>query len=700
MPTTGEPETNIALGEVLRDLRPDSWRVHTEAAGSPLQGGGTPDILIEDAARWPVVIEAEYPPAATVEQEATERLNRKVGEGGLEIETAIALIYPHRFRQLRGEALRDAIRDSGDLRYALFTHRTNKPPDRLPAAGWLSGGVRDLAMLAHRAAAPTSRVDRLADELECGVSDAADLFTKSNPYGDDGGKALADVIGQSDDANGQTRRMAMTIIANALVFHAALADAHFQIPSDSSDSSDSSNSPSGSERSVRPVGDFRHAASFAPSELRDEWERILQRNYYPIFWSAREMLGTMSTKAAADVLNRLWRTAERLVAGGVTRSHDLTGVVFQRLIADKKFLATFFTGPPSATLLAGLALPIDRVPGGSGWQDAAALAKWQIGDFACGTGTLLAAAYQRISILHELYGGAPRTLHPPMMKNGLVGLDVLSSAVHLTATMLASAHPATPFEGECLLTMPYGKWGEAKREVAIGSLSLLSNVVQDGLIDYAAAKTAGGRRPEEVRDLVNRIEHGKFDLVIMNPPFTRPGGQEGEKIGAGNPAFAAFNTPKAVQKEMTAALRRARGDAPLATGNAGLAADFVDLAMRKLRPDGTLALVLPLSAVSGESWQTVRNELLKRFRSLTVVTIAAAKSHDRSFSQSTGMAECLIIGSGGQRPEARGQRPEARGQRPEATLLYCCAAARRALRQVRLSRSALPISYVANQSAA
>ena len=36
-------------------------------------------------------------------------------------------------------------------------------------------------------------------------------------------------------------------------------------------------------------------------------------------------------------------------------AHDLTGRIFQRLIADRKYLATFYTLPASAALLARLA---------------------------------------------------------------------------------------------------------------------------------------------------------------------------------------------------------------------------------------------------------------------------------------------------------------------------------------------------------
>ena len=229
MPKVLEPTVNVALAEVLQGLRPKSWTVRAEETGAVQGSAERPDILVEDAAGWPVAIEAEWPPAAGVEEEAQNRLYRRLSESGLFIETAIALIYPLELDDKSGQDLRDAILATEDLRYALYTHRENEAAERLPSSGWLRGNVRDLAMLLHRAAAPAGRVDALAEELERGVEQAADLFTKSNPYGESGGAALAEIIGQADDDGGQTRRMAMTIIANALVFHSALAAAHFQI---------------------------------------------------------------------------------------------------------------------------------------------------------------------------------------------------------------------------------------------------------------------------------------------------------------------------------------------------------------------------------------------------------------------------------------------------------------------------------------
>ena len=90
---THEHTLNVALGEILGDLRPHSWRVVSEEQGQ-LSGGGRPDILIEEASQWPVVIEAERTSHDSAEIDASGRLGRIVNETGKPIESAIALVYP------------------------------------------------------------------------------------------------------------------------------------------------------------------------------------------------------------------------------------------------------------------------------------------------------------------------------------------------------------------------------------------------------------------------------------------------------------------------------------------------------------------------------------------------------------------------------------------------------------------------------
>ena len=82
MPRQTEPSANNAMGSLLQGMLPRS-RVRSEntqaISGHP---GLRPDILVTAPGRSPVVIEAEYMPAHTVEPEAKERLGLEVAANG------------------------------------------------------------------------------------------------------------------------------------------------------------------------------------------------------------------------------------------------------------------------------------------------------------------------------------------------------------------------------------------------------------------------------------------------------------------------------------------------------------------------------------------------------------------------------------------------------------------------------------------
>lgn len=618
-----EHTINTSLGEVLND-RIRGWRVSSEQVGGVFEDGGRPDILIEKIDGWPIVLEAEVGNYRQAESDARSRVGMRLLSTGEPIHAAIALVYPNALRHHNGADLRKALTEI-PLEYALLSVESDGSISRFPKRGWICSTVSELVVLMYRSSIPSWRVEELADALELGVIQASGHFSARHPHGSALGQRVASLLGQSDDNNGQTRRMAMTVVIDALVFHAALATAEMTLKSKPI-------------RNVKSPAEFRSKGTFRPTQLSDEWELILDVNYWPIFHTAGEIVRILPTQDAASIIDILWATAERLIAGGVTKSHDLTGVVFQRLIADRKFLATYYTRPSGAALLAGLAIPIKCSLVGSDWEDQSALASVRIGDFACGTGTLLSTAYQRVGLLHEIHGGDAKALHPIMMERGLVGLDVLTVAVHLTAAMLAGSHPSTPFDGECLLTMPYGKfqWGEC-----LGSLDLLSKQTSFEIMQEAA-ETAGGRGAKGVRNLIQQVGHEQFELVIMNPPFTRHGAREGDRTNVHNPAFAAFGAEEEEQNLLSRHLRRL-GTGGHAHGHAGLASYFVDLAHRKTAKSGRLALVLPLTSMSGKSWDRIRALLRSEYSSAIIVTIAEKGSHTRSFSADTGMAECLFI---------------------------------------------------------
>ena len=72
-----------------------------------------------------------------------------------------------------------------------------------------------------------------------------------------------------------------------------------------------------------------------------------------------------------------------------------------------------------------------------------------------------------------------------------------------------------------------------------------------------------------------------------------------------------------------------------------------------------LALVLPLTVVSGESWSAARGVLARYYRDLTVMTIADVGDSQRSFSADTGMGEALVVGTRRREPAAAAADSEA-----------------------------------------
>ena len=353
---------------------------------------------------------------------------------------------------------------------------------------------------------------------------------------------------------------------------------------------------------------------------------------------------------AACILVTLRETAQDITATGVTNAHDLTGRIFQRLIADRKYLATFYTLPASAALLARLAVAkLDGVD----WSDADTIATLRVGDFACGTGALLSAVYEQIATRHERTGGNPAQLHPAMMEEVLYGCDVMPSAIHITGSTLSGMQPQVQFGKSRLYTLAYGRQPDGS--VKIGSLELLHATQQLVLINTSdPAQRTGSVGEETAAHIQIDIPDEGFDLVIMNPPFTRATNHEGTHAAVTNPAFAAFDATSVDQRDMGKRVN-ALGKDSCYHGNAGIASAFAALAHAKLKPGGVLALVLPLSAAVGLSWQSFRQMIAQHYTDVAVLSIAAT-GDEMSFSSDTGMAECLVVARKRKEDEATERR--------------------------------------------
>ena len=618
MPRTTETAFNTELAKVLRRKHPrwperigvEQTNVFSEAAG--LQ----PDIIVRHPGGLPVAVEIEYLPARSVEQDACQRLGKTLRETGETIEQALAVRIPDALASTSQSNLEEEL-EGAELEFCIFSGDIENP-DRWPETGWLDGSVDDLAAYIELAALSENRVVRGMYILEAGIDQAAVRLRDACVDAPDTLEAIARELHQKDGE--QTSRMAMAIVANALTFHMAIAGAH----------------------GIETLDQLRGARGrLSKSSILRVWRHILDTiNYWPIFKIASDILLPIRNGVAVGILERLSDVAADLVSLGATSQHDLCGRMFQRLITDRKFLATFYTLPSSAALLAELAvarLDID-------WSERDAVAGLRIADFACGTGALLNAVYESVLSRYRRKGGDDKELHSQMMEHALVGADIMPAATHLTASVLSSTHPSVTFGNTSIVTLPYGRQPKGSgRPISIGSLDLIEDEETIPLFGTGQEQLSGVGTIDNAN--VN-LPHGGFDLVIMNPPFTRSTGHEAEKIGVPTPAFAGFATSDGEMRLMSSLLKKIRKPSMVGHGNAGLASNFIDLAHAKVSgADGVLAVVLPAAFLQGKAWAATRRLLQEGYKKAIVVSIADAGTTDRAFSADTGIAEVLVVAS-------------------------------------------------------
>ncbi len=639
MPRTVEKALNIELANQLR-LKHPRWREEPDGTDivSAEQTGvldgqrrKQPDIVIRHVGGHPVVVETEYFPASTVEKEAIERLGNKIN--GRTVEGTIAVRIPNGLGQKSQSSLGEEIKKA-IYEYCLLFGSPDKI-SRWPKQGWLSGNIDNLAE-AIESVALSVTITKATDILQNGIDTGASMLRSYQTERPDMLPEMAKFLYQSDSP--QTTRMAVAIITNAFVFQTAIAGNH------------NISSPD------LLLGQNSVSLKLA---VRNCWQEIMETNYWPIFNISRELLAPVPESVARPFLEHLIKLAGQLTELGTANMHDLSGQMFQRLISDRKFLATFYTLPSSATMLANLAasrLSID-------WGNQEDIGKLRIADFACGTGSLISAVQHAVSVRFRRTGGDDRVLHKAMMEQILVATDIMPAATHLTASTLSSAHPNVCFDETNIYTLPYGS---DTGEVRIGALDLIDDKNVRNLFGTSAARRPGGRSERVEQTAV--IEHESCDLVIMNPPFTNPTNHESTEVPV--PSFAGFGTSEDEQKAMSARLkhirnvlkrRRERDSAydfspePAGHGNAGLASNFMDIAHAKLRPGGCLALVVPASFSQGAATNNARKMLEDFYDDVIIIAIATEGKTDRAFSSDTGMGEILLLGTRRERKRQIGE---------------------------------------------
>ena len=595
---THESVINAALADLFRQ------RAGLQAEAEVTQASrARPDVVVR-ADNGPVVVETEYAPARSVHADALARLGMRIN--GETVSVAFAVSVPAHL-QSAPQAHRASLLAAATLEWQEWrVDGTSGPRVR--------GTVDELAQAVRSAEAPVDDLDEAVERLEQGAHAAgAQLFRAPAVL-----QQVAEVF--QTEPGDEAANMGALVIINAMMFHERLRE---------------------STPGIQAVGMLRWGRRMAQSRLLDEWDKILEIDYYPIFRMARDVVSHLPYGVAPDVLDRCILTAERLLGMAATRRHDLAGRIFNRLIADRKFLAAFYTKIPTATLLAGLALDPSRWPD-MDWGDSDVLRNLTVIDPACGTGTLLMAAYQQVAdnarrtrVASSDDGSRTEAhLHRLLIEDVIQGADVVQAATHLTASTLAAMSPSITFQRMNLHTLPLGS--DSVNGPRLGSLGWLTHDRLDSLFSAAGEQIRGnGEGPD---DTARSAPRPCADLVIMNPPYTRHEGP-GDGSDRFTTIFGSFRDP-AVERQMSRALVRALQGTP-ANQRVGLASAFVVLADRLVREGGRIALVLPVTAVAGAAWSGVRQMWADRYD--VEYVLAVHDPQHRSLSEDTSIAEVLLV---------------------------------------------------------
>ena len=607
-----ESVLNITLARVFRE------RCGLNAASETLQGGPQPDILIR-LSQGPIIVETEFEPASTVEADALSRFGMEID--GRKIQNSFAVTVPAALRTASQSRLFERLASTTLAWQEWRSDGTSGPK--------LNGTPIELGDVIRRTTPPTSNLDEAVDALDEGARRAGSLL-----YSSPGTLGRVAKIFDADPGD-EVANMASLVVINAMIFQERLASA---------------------EVAFQPVSAAMLDGRFSKTRLLQLWEQILDIDYYPIFGMARDVVQELSDVEASDVLSECANTASVLLGMGAVGRHDLAGRIFNRLIAERKLLAAFYTSIPASSLLAGLALSPDRW-NSVDWSDTKDISKLRVVDPACGTGTLLMAAYRQLVQNHATAAQNEYddpSLHKALVEKVITGADVVQAAIHLTAATLASMSPSVRFEQMQLHTLRLGSeiqedlQGKEYRDVYLGSLEWLASP------DIQSFFSATEEQMGATAGTGSIVHRPNADLVISNPPFIRRVSAPGKKEAIAR-VFSISegdeDSKRAISKRTSALLKGAA-----ANQIAGHASSFTVLADRMVNPGGRIALVLPVTALFGHSWRAIRGMLASRYEIEFVVS-----SHDpklRSMSYDTGIAEALLVA----RRLKEGETPSGRGR--------------------------------------
>ena len=482
-----------------------------------------------------------------------------------------------------------------------------------PSGEWSTGSLTQLAQAVLQAPRSLSGADVAAQLLSDGLD--AVVQRMKTPMR----RALARALDlpatkpagrEHSDGYFVAAKRGMLVVATAMLFHHRVQQ---YLPAER---------PEGYDGEWPPASPTMCAEQEAAiSAFREAWRGILGVDYRPVFETGRTALAALSIdpdtgQAVSSLAGVVAQVSERVTG----LRHDLLGRIFHRVLDTARYDGSFYTSTAAAVLLASLSL---REQDGD-WSDPNFVASLRICDPACGTGTLLMAAAERIRDLRNATGRSDSAdeeyLGLLLVEDVLWGYDVNLSATHMAASTLGMLSPSTRFHRMNIHRTLLGVFDHAPY---LGSLDFLSG--QARLAGWPSAT-------QQVESEQGMAEAPPpMDLVIMNPPFTR------DSLRHDQFSRADEETIKKREKEILEGQPYREAARLHSSGGA-----FTVLAEKMLRANtGTLALVLPSVVPTAPGNLALRKYLAQRFHIDTIVS-----SHDPTrifFSENTSIGEILLI---------------------------------------------------------
>ena len=535
------------------------------------------------------------------------------------------------------------------------------PPHAAGQPVWRQGTVDDLAQVLHRADLPQRHV---AERIAVAVAKTSAAIAQRPTWA----RAMAESLNLPRTKSKDLRKaahIAALMLSNAMLIHHRLRRVD--------GIAEAVESLGGIRGSVNgsKTGWTRAEARTIRRRLAAAWDAILEIDYHPVFHPARLALGGLSdAEFPAAAGKALWELVGNAIAhadGLATFRFDHAGPLYHRLLATARFDGSFYTGNVAALFLSRLALPPKE---GFDWSSADAIGSLRVIDPACGTGTLLMAAMHTMMLHHET--GCPQAsgderelLQRELIESVLWGLDINRHGIQLAACNLTLGNPRIDYTRMNLYTMQHGV--QADGTVRAGSLEMLETeddredetpdpdsaaqrwMQADTLFPTAPlpqVELVGGERAEPHRKEAGGQASGaaepelpaeRFDVMIMNPPFTRN--------DIRNRQYAKDDRRALVgrEKAIAAFVAKRDPDAGAAIDQTSISTFFMPLAHRLLKqaPGATLAQILPVTALTGASGLRSRRFLADRFH---IEMLVASHDPDRiAFSENTQIHEALLV---------------------------------------------------------